>query len=278
MRGFPPNHLFLNTPVSHVSSTADNKVRVHLPNGRYEVYDHVILATPGDEAHRIVEPTATSEEKDILGSFQSSESMVVLHSDPTLMPASHKAWSGWNYLTVSSPVEGKRGPGSRSSLTYYMNRLQHIPRDPFGDIFVTINPVRLPHPSMTQACFKHRRPLYTSEAVHAQALLPRIQNTRGISYAGAWTKYGSNEDAFTSGLKVAQDHFGVRLPFRLVDSTYSRDRAPVLGLSDLLLRVILVFIQIFVVQVLEKVLVLGKDTLSLRSDRIKKSLHNRQFV
>ncbi|KAL2759573.1 hypothetical protein ACRALDRAFT_1060388 [Sodiomyces alcalophilus JCM 7366] len=278
MRGFPPNHLFLNTAVTHVSNTADGKVRVHLPNGRYEVYDHVILTTSGDEAYRIIEPTATPEEKDILRSFQSSESTVILHSDPALMPAARKAWSGWNYLTVSSPTEGKRDLGSRSSLTYYMNKLQHIPRDPFGDVFVTINPVRLPHPSRIQACFTRRRPLYTSEAIHAQALLPRIQNTRGISYAGAWTKHGFNEDAFSSGLKVAQDHLGVRLPFRFVDSTYSRDPVPVLGTVDLLLRVVIFFVQIFVVQVLERLSVVGKDMLNLHIDNARRSLHGRKVV
>lgn len=37
----------------------------------------------------------------------------------------------------------------------------------------------------------------------AQALMPSIQNIRGISYAGAWLKYGFHEDGFTSGLRAA---------------------------------------------------------------------------
>ena len=40
-----------------------------------------------------------------------------------------------------------------------------------------------------------------------------IQNKRGISFAGAYLKYGFHEDAFTSGMKVAVRHLGVKPPF-----------------------------------------------------------------
>lgn len=42
-----------------------------------------------------------------------------------------------------------------------------------------------------------------AQAIRAQGAMPDIQNTRGISYAGAWLKYGFHEDGFTSGLKAA---------------------------------------------------------------------------
>lgn len=41
------------------------------------------------------------------------------------------------------------------------------------------------------------------QAIHAQREMHRIQNTRGISYAGAWMNYGFHEDGFTSGLRAA---------------------------------------------------------------------------
>ncbi|KAJ5014416.1 hypothetical protein K4K57_001519 [Colletotrichum sp. SAR 10_99] len=219
MHGFPSNHLFLNTQVTQVTSEEDGRVRVHTHNGKSDVYDHVILATHGDQALRIIGSSATPEEKEILSAFKTSENSVVLHSDLSHMPASEKAWSSWNYLTLSSPSTGKQNI-DQVSLTYNMNILQHIPRDTFGDVLVTMNPLHQPNPDTIQGSFTYRHPLYTPEAVRAQKLLPRIQNKRGISYAGAWTKYGFHEDGFSSGLHIAQDHLYAKLPFQFVDSTY----------------------------------------------------------
>ncbi|KAJ0338696.1 hypothetical protein COL922a_005286 [Colletotrichum nupharicola] len=232
MHGFPSNHLFLNTQVTQVTSEEDGRVRVHTHNGKSDVYDHVILATHGDQALRIIGSSATPEEKEILSAFKTSENSVVLHSDLSHMPASEKAWSSWNYLTLSSPSTGKQNI-DQVSLTYNMNILQHIPRETFGDVLVTMNPLHQPNPDTIQGSFTYRHPLYTPEAVRAQKLLPRIQNKRGISYAGAWTKYGFHEDGFSSGLHIAQDHLYAKLPFQFVDSTYSRGRKPSLGLADL---------------------------------------------
>ncbi|KAJ0373279.1 hypothetical protein COL26b_008522 [Colletotrichum chrysophilum] len=251
MHGFPSNHLFLNTQVTQVTSEEDGRVRVHTHNGKSDVYDHVILATHGDQALRIIGSSATPEEKEILSAFKTSENSVVLHSDLSHMPASEKAWSSWNYLTLSSPSTGKQNI-DQVSLTYNMNILQHIPRETFGDVLVTMNPLHQPNPDTIQGSFTYRHPLYTPEAVRAQKLLPRIQNKRGISYAGAWTKYGFHEDGFSSGLHIAQDHLYAKLPFQFVDSTYSRGRKPSLGLADLFVRLIILIIQVFVVRVLER--------------------------
>lgn len=60
------------------------------------------------------------------------------------------------------------------------------------------------------------------QAVLSQKEMSSIQNTRGISYAGAYLRYGFHEDGFTSGLRAVADHLGVKPPFDIADP----DRAP----------------------------------------------------
>jgi predicted NAD/FAD-binding protein len=243
MKGFPPNHIFLNTPVKSVTNDDDGRVRLHLENGKEDVYDHVIIATHGDQAYNLILPEADFEEKEILSGFQTSKNTAVLHSDLSLMPKSRKAWSSWNYITKSSATSSNI---DQVCLTYNMNILQHIPENAFGHVLVTLNPLHDPAPETVQGRYTYSHPLYNTTAIRSQGLLPRIQNTRGISYCGAWTKYGFHEDGFSSGIKVAQDHLGAQLPFKFIDSTFGRGKRPVLGLSDLALRVWILFVQMII--------------------------------
>ncbi|CAG8949361.1 hypothetical protein HYFRA_00004988 [Hymenoscyphus fraxineus] len=243
MKGFPPNHIFLNTPVETVTNDDDGRVRLHLKNGRSEIYDHVILATHGDQAHAIVLPEADAEERSILSGFKSSKNTAVLHSDLSLMPKLRSAWSSWNYITRTSPTSSNV---DQVCLTYNMNILQHLPEEIFGPVLVTLNPLHEPAPETIQGRYNYTHPLYNALAIRSQSLLPRIQNTRGISYCGAWTKYGFHEDGFSSGLKVAQDHLGAKLPFEFKDSTFSRGKKPVLGLRDFVLRLLIRIVQVFI--------------------------------
>ncbi|KAM3520791.1 hypothetical protein NHJ13051_006639 [Beauveria bassiana] len=246
MRGFPPNHLHLNTAVRQINNSADGRVLLSLEDGNTEVFDHVILATHGDQALALLGPSATEKERAVLSCFQTSQNEAVLHSDTNFMPRNTRAWAAWNYLTLSSPSTGKANI-DKVSLTYNMNILQHIPQDPFGDVLVTLNPLQRPRQSTVQGRFFYSHPLYTPGAFRAQRELPQIQNKRGISYVGAWTNYGFHEDGFSSGLAVAQNHLGAKLPFEFKDSTYSRGRKPQLGLGDYILRFFILLIQLFIV-------------------------------
>ena len=252
LKGFSPNHLFLNSPVVKVTNTSDNRLTIRLSNGRQDIYDHVILATHGDQAYELIKEGASEEELAILSDFNTSENTAVLHSDVSLMPKSEEAWSSWNYLTKSSPKHGR--PIDEVSLTYNMNILQHIPRDIFGDVLVTLNPLHEPDEATVQGRFRYRHPLYTSSAVRAQKLLPNIQNKRGISFCGAWTKYGFHEDGFSSGLLVAQDHLGAKLPFAFRDSTFSRGAAPTLTQLDHIIRLFIHLIQVLVIIPIEAIM------------------------
>ena len=257
MRDFPEHNVHLDTVIESLSVLENEQLAVHRMNGKREIFDHVILATHGDQAMDIIRNIATPEEEEIMSSFKTSKNSAVLHSDRSvcikitispeqstdilkLMPKRYVAWSSWNYITTS--------PSSNTApsvcLTYWMNLLQHIPSF-YGMVLVTLNPLH--PPKSAQGSWTYHHPLYNAAAIRSQKLLPRIQNTRGISYAGAWTKYGFHEDGFSSGLKVAVEHLGAKLPFDFVDSTFSRGRRPVLGWMDRTLRGCIYMIQLIVV-------------------------------
>ncbi|GAP89027.1 putative amine oxidase [Rosellinia necatrix] len=274
MRGFPPNHLFLKTAVKHLSNDKNGQVRLHLENGKSDVYDHVILATHGDQAFQIIAPSATEEERAIMSNFHTSENTCVLHSDLSLMPTRAKAWASWNYLATSSPWTGK--DIDQVSLTYDMNVLQRIPREAFGNVLVTLNPIHEPKPGKVQGRYSYSHPIYTPEAVRALEQLPRIQNKRGISYAGAWTGYGFHEDGFSSGLQVAISHLGARLPFEFVETPFGTGRQPVLGILDWLLRIIILIIQIFLIDLPDRLFNTTKARVSARVIGISKNFTNKR--
>ncbi len=215
----------------------------------------------GSTKAAIPKGSATAHELEILSAFRTTSNTCYLHSDPALLPSRPQTWSSWNYMINSRPPPRSGAsngtpngltkqdlPDSPAgvSLTYDMNILQHIPRARYGHVLVTMNPLHPPRQSLVQKQIQYRHPLYTVEAVRAQAQLESIQNTRGVSYAGAWTKYGFHEDGFSSGLRVAKEHLGAELGFGFVDSTFSRGERPVLGLKDWLVRVAILLVSIVI--------------------------------
>ncbi|KAH7334557.1 hypothetical protein B0J17DRAFT_673853 [Rhizoctonia solani] len=223
------SQLHLSTPVQSIStSPGSSKVQIGLPSDTEE-FDHVILAAHSDISLRLLRQGAgiTSDEEKILGSFLWNKNRAVLHSDVNLMPKRRAAWSCWNYLTSSElNAQGeKRANVNEVALTDCMNHLQHISEQDHGPVLVTLNPPFEPLPELVvdQSVYEH--PVMSAQSIAAQADLPRIQNVRGISYAGAWTKYGFHEDGFTSGLRAATSipihGLKIKLPFSIA----SPDRA-----------------------------------------------------
>lgn len=244
-RVVPAHQIHLCMPVTSVRSSPDggsSSVRVSAKRGSVEFeyeYDHVILATHGDQALRLLGEGATELEREILSEFRTSTNTAVLHGDKKLMPVRPSAWAAWNYITTSTPTSQNI---DQVSLTYNMNILQYIPQQRFGDVLVTLNPPFPPDPATVQGTYEYAHPLYTPEAVAAQRRLHEIQNRRGITFAGAWTGYGFHEDGFTSGLRAATGSLGAEVPFEVRDaSRVGGERLPPKGLVEVLLRVVLRF-------------------------------------
>jgi predicted NAD/FAD-binding protein len=247
MADFPSDRVHLQSKVTSLIPAKSGAVFLSVKD-QVEVFDHVILATHGDQAFEILGHAANDQEKEILDGFKTSRNVAILHSDLSLMPRRRIAWSSWNYITESPfPPSSTTTNVSKVCLTYWMNLLQHIPESDFGQVLVTLNPLSPPDPRLVQGIWEYSHPLYNAAAIRSQALLPKIQNTRGISYCGAWTKYGFHEDGFSSGLSAAVNHLGAKLPFEFVDSTFSRGRSPTLTWKNHMLRILIQFIRFLIV-------------------------------
>ncbi|KAL6302846.1 FAD/NAD(P)-binding domain-containing protein [Sparassis latifolia] len=256
LASLPASQLHLSTPVASVTSNPTDvnssdgagplySVEITTSSDERKTYDHVILACHADTSLAILRAGGglTPDEERSLGAFGWSKNEAVLHCDERLMPIRRAAWSCWNYLTKSEQDSAGRTKANIDdvSLTYWMNDLQHISMERHGPVFVTLNPPFEPHPKQVVGWYQYDHPILGTEAVRAQEEMALIQHTRGISYAGAWLKYGFHEDGFTSGLRAAAalrkttgDATGAGAPFKIYDADRSPGRSAVLlaGLFD----------------------------------------------
>jgi predicted NAD/FAD-binding protein len=159
-----------------------------------ERFDHVVLATHSDQALAILGEDADREERSILRAIGYQDNVAVLHSDPSLMPSSRRAWSSWNHM-----ADSHRDPSRRVSVTYWMNRLQGLRTS--TQLFVSLNPLRTPEHVV--ASFEYAHPQFDLKALRSQRRLPVVQGRRRTWFAGAWCGYGFHEDGLQSGLAVA---------------------------------------------------------------------------
>jgi predicted NAD/FAD-binding protein len=241
--------IHLSTPVKQVGTKGDGKPYLKIVEEEAEeefeyTYDHIIVATHGDQALQLLGDTATRSERELLSTFKTSKNKVVLHSDLDHMPALRSTWAAWNYLTTTTPT--KRNI-EKVSLTYNMNILQHIRHSIYGDVLATLNPLTPPKEALTQGEYEYEVPLYTPATLAAQKRLDEIQDRRGLSFVGAWMGWGFHEDGCSSGLRAAV-RLGVNLPWgngRVKD--YRRARTvPRLDWSMLIVRIVIWVLSVWV--------------------------------
>ena len=81
MGDFPQDRIFLNTAVKTLRTKGDGRILLCRKDGIEDIYDHVVLATHGDQALDIIRDTATPEETSIMSGFKTSANTAALHSD-----------------------------------------------------------------------------------------------------------------------------------------------------------------------------------------------------
>ncbi|WP_084419076.1 NAD(P)/FAD-dependent oxidoreductase [Henriciella litoralis] len=197
-----------------------NKVKVDFEDGSTEFFDDVILATHTDTSRALLAGDAFSEHRFLLNSIRYRPNRIFLHRDPAYMPSRKQAWASWNVIEAQST-------GSDICLTYWMNRLQNLPKS--HPLFVTLNPATPPAEEDIFQMVTFDHPQFDGAAEAAVRSLERIQGESGVWLAGAWAGSGFHEDGLKSGLRAGLS-LGGRVPWsaegvELVE--VARDRADV---------------------------------------------------
>src|SRR5690606_813652 len=114
-----------------------------------ESFDHVVLACHSDQALSLLaDPDA--REAAILGAIPYQENDVVLHTDPSLLPRSRKAWAAWNAHLPADPADA-------CTVSYCMNLLQGL--DAPEPLVVTLNRTAAIDPSRILRRMHYRHPV-----------------------------------------------------------------------------------------------------------------------
>lgn len=199
----------LSAPI--VSATrSGGKVYVTTANGDTAAFDQIIFACHSDQALNILKDSCP-QERALLGAVRYAPNTAVLHRDQSAMPVRKAAWASWNVA--------KGDPSAPIELTYWMNRLQHIPRD--KPLFVTLNPARAIDPAKVFASVDYAHPIFDAPAGTAQRNFPSVQGANHAWFAGAWQGYGFHEDGLRAGLRAAL-RLGGQVPWSFIDDDIPR--------------------------------------------------------
>lgn len=156
-------------------------------------FDEVVFACHGDQVLPLL-ADPTPQERDILGSFQTTTNIVCLHTDASVLPVRSRARASWNYLLA--------GPdGVPPTVTYDLNRLQGFTAP--DRYCVTLNPQHEIADGAILRRLVYRHPLYDRRAIRAQARWAEVSGFQHTHYCGAYWGYGFHEDGLSSALRVA---------------------------------------------------------------------------
>src|SRR6478752_4421995 len=142
------------------------RVRIEAAGCESEEFDQVVIATHSDQALALL-ADASEAEREVLGAIPYQRSEAVLHTDASLMPRRRAAWSSWNFHLAERPAQG-------STVTYWMNNLQHLRTK--EHYFVTLNRGEEIDPAKVIRRISYDHPVYTKEGVAAQSRHAEISN------------------------------------------------------------------------------------------------------
>jgi len=187
------NRIHTNNRAIKVSGN-DKGVIVKLSNGTEQEFDKVILACHANQALQLLD-NPTENEQRLLSPFRYEKNKAAVHTDESVMPATKRTWSSWNYSIKN--INGKLVP----TTIYWMNSLQQVSKK--KNYFVSINPFPNsidPKKLIREMDYEH--PLFDVAAIQAQHELHTLNQTGPVYFCGSYFKYGFHEDAYRSAVEL----------------------------------------------------------------------------
>ena len=163
--------------------------------GEAERFDRVFFACHSDQALRLL-IDASALERAVLGAIRYQRNDVVLHTDTSVLPKRRARLGGVELSSTRLRTA--------LAVTYHMNILQRIQsRTP---LLVTLNmPDRIDERLVIRE-MSYEHPVFTPEAVAAQARHAQIDGLDRAYFCGAYWGFGFHEDGVVSAL-AALEHF-----------------------------------------------------------------------
>lgn len=189
------DRIHLDSPVEAIRRFPDH-VRVKVRGQEPQAFDHVFLACHSDQALAMLEDPSDAE-REVLGAIAYQANEAVLHTDASVLPRRRLAWAAWNYHLLERPERP-------AAVTYNMNILQGL--DAPETFCVTLNHTEAVDPARVIDTYHYTHPVFTPEAVAAQARHREVNQGRRTSYCGAYWRNGFHEDGVVSAL-AALEHF-----------------------------------------------------------------------
>lgn len=183
--------LRLSSPVIRIERDKE-AVRIVTPETQ-DSFDYVVVAVHSDQVlSMLADPSP--EERSIFRRMKYSRNEAKLHTDARIMPQRQLAWASWNYH-----LERDEG---QAALTYYMNRLQHLPVE--TPVLVTLNDQGVIDDDKVLAVMQYDHPFYDHDMLSAQKEWEKISGQQRTYYAGAYWQNGFHEDGVVSALRVCE--------------------------------------------------------------------------
>lgn len=159
-----------------------------------DCFDAIVLACHSDQALALlVKPSPLEQE--VLGAIRYQCNEAVLHTDRSLLPKRRLAWAAWNYHLLPKPPE-------HVVVTYHMNRLQGLVAP--CEFCVTLNHSAAIDPAKVLKRIVYHHPLYSPQAVAAQARYEAINGQQRTFYCGAYWGFGFHEDGVKSAMAACR--------------------------------------------------------------------------